>query len=71
MIFITLSAVKAIRVVKRLVSALWLAGVSAGVTLLLFLIDAPQMAVIELSLSLGLVIVSERLAPAGPVDIKH
>jgi NADH:ubiquinone oxidoreductase subunit 6 (subunit J) len=56
-IFVTFCAVKAVRALKLLNSALWLAGVSAGVTLMLFLIGAPQIAVIELSLSLGLVTV--------------
>jgi NADH-quinone oxidoreductase subunit J len=47
-------AIKAVRTVHLLHAALWLAGVSAAVTLMLYLIGAYTVAVIELSLSVGL-----------------
>jgi uncharacterized MnhB-related membrane protein len=50
-------AVQAIRVQRLLVSALWLAGCSALVALLLFLVGGPEIAVIELSVGAGLVTV--------------
>lgn len=50
-------AVQAIRAVRLLVNALWLAGVSALLALLLYAIDAHDVAVIELSVGAGLVTV--------------
>jgi len=50
-------AVMAIRVQRLLVSALWLAGTSALVALLIYLLGAPEIAVIELSVGAGLVTV--------------
>jgi uncharacterized MnhB-related membrane protein len=50
-------AVQAIRVKRLLTSALWLAGCSALVALFMYLIGAPEMAVIELSVGAGLVTV--------------
>ncbi len=50
-------AIQAIRVNRLLISALWLAGCSALVALLLYLIGAPEIAVIELSVGAGLVTV--------------
>lgn len=46
---------QAVRSVRLLHSALWLAGVSVAVALMLYLIGAYLMAVIELSLSVGLI----------------
>jgi NADH:ubiquinone oxidoreductase subunit 6 (subunit J) len=50
-------AVGAILAKRLLVSALWLAGASALVALLLYLLGAPEIAVIELSVGAGLVTV--------------
>jgi uncharacterized MnhB-related membrane protein len=50
-------AIQAIRVQRVLISALWLAGCSALVALLMYLIGAPEIAVIELSVGAGLVTV--------------
>jgi uncharacterized MnhB-related membrane protein len=50
-------AVQAIRVRRLLMSALWLAGASALVSLLIYLLGAPEVAVIELSVGAGLVTV--------------
>jgi NADH:ubiquinone oxidoreductase subunit 6 (subunit J) len=50
-------AIQAIRVKKLLTSALWLAGCSAMVALMLYLLGAPEIAVIELSVGAGLVTV--------------
>jgi uncharacterized MnhB-related membrane protein len=50
-------AIQAIRVHRLLFSALWLAGCSALVALLMYLIGAPEIAVIELSVVAGLVTV--------------
>lgn len=50
-------AVQAIRSHRLLISALWLAGCSALVALLLFLAGGPEIAVIELSVGAGLVTV--------------
>jgi len=47
----------AIRSRKLLISALWLAGCSALTALLLYLLGAPEIAVIELSVGAGLVTV--------------
>jgi NADH:ubiquinone oxidoreductase subunit 6 (subunit J) len=48
-------AILAVRAQNLLYSALWLAGLSVIVSIILFLLGANEMAVIELSLSLGLV----------------
>ncbi len=48
-------AVQAIRAKRLLLSALWLAGTSALVALEMFLLAAPEVAVIELSVGAGLV----------------
>jgi uncharacterized MnhB-related membrane protein len=50
-------AVLAVRARRLLISALWLAGASALVALLLYLLGAPEIAVIELSVGAGLVTV--------------
>ena len=50
-------AVMSIRVQRLLVSALWLAGTSALVAMLIYLLGAPEIAVIELSVGAGLVTV--------------
>jgi uncharacterized MnhB-related membrane protein len=50
-------AIQAIRVHRLLMSALWLAGCSAMVALLMYLLGAPEIAVIELSVGAGLVTV--------------
>ena len=48
-------AVMAVRAIRLLHAALWLAGVSVAVALMLYLVGAHMMAVIELSLSVGLI----------------
>ncbi|MBZ0298718.1 MAG: NADH-quinone oxidoreductase subunit J [Anaerolineae bacterium] len=48
-------ALMAVRAVRLLHAALWLAGVSVAVALMLYLVGAYVMAVIELSLSVGLI----------------
>jgi uncharacterized MnhB-related membrane protein len=50
-------AVQAIRVKRLLISAIWLAGTSALVALMMYLLGAPEVAVIELSVGAGLVTV--------------
>lgn len=50
-------AVQAVRSKRLLLSALWLAGTSALVALEMFLLGAPEVAVIELSVGAGLVTV--------------
>jgi len=50
-------AVQAIRAERLLVSALWLAGTSAAVALLMYVLGAAEVAVIELSVGAGLVTV--------------
>jgi uncharacterized MnhB-related membrane protein len=50
-------AVQAVRVQRLLNSALWLAGASALVALLIYMLGAPEVAVIELSVGAGLVTV--------------
>jgi len=50
-------AVQAIRSKRLLLSALWLAGASALVALEMYLLGAPEVAVIELSVGAGLVTV--------------
>jgi uncharacterized MnhB-related membrane protein len=48
-------AFQAMRSPRLLIAALWLAGTSALVALLIFLLGAPELAVIELSVGAGLV----------------
>jgi len=50
-------ALQAIRVERLLTSALWLAGASALVALFMYILGAPEIAVIELSVGAGLVTV--------------
>ena len=50
-------AIMSIRVQRLLVSALWLAGTSALVAMLIYMLGAPEIAVIELSVGAGLVTV--------------
>ena len=50
-------AVQAIRAKRLLISALWLAGSSALVALMMYLLGAPEVAVVELSVGAGLVTV--------------
>lgn len=52
-----LCGLQAIRAERLLQAALWLAGLSALVSLLLYLLGAPEVAVIELSVGTGLVTV--------------
>jgi len=54
---IWICAIQAIRVHRLLTSAIWLAGASALVALMIYLLDAPEVAVIELSVGAGLVTV--------------
>jgi uncharacterized MnhB-related membrane protein len=54
---ILVCALLAIRAKKLLNAALWLAGCSALVALMLYLLGAPEIAVIELSVGAGLVTV--------------
>jgi uncharacterized MnhB-related membrane protein len=54
---ILVCAVMTIRVKHLLMSAVWLAGTSALVALLIYLLGAPEIAVIELSVGAGLVTV--------------
>jgi uncharacterized MnhB-related membrane protein len=57
LIGILLCAIQAVCSKRLLVSALWLAGTSALVALMMYLLDAPEIAVIELSVGAGLVTV--------------
>ncbi len=50
-------ALQAVRSRRLLMSALWLAGASALVALMMYLLGAPEVAVIELSVGAGLVTV--------------
>lgn len=50
-------AIQAIRTTNLLLSVLWLASVSALTSIVLFTLDAPQAAVIEISVGAGLVAV--------------
>lgn len=50
-------AIGAIRANRLLASALWLAGTSALVALMIYLLGAPEVAVVELSVGAGLVTV--------------
>ncbi|MHB9034891.1 MAG: NADH-quinone oxidoreductase subunit J [Anaerolineae bacterium] len=52
---ILVCAVQAMLSRRLLVSAIWLAGTSASVALLIYLLGAPEIAVIELSVGAGLV----------------
>ncbi|MEN4011501.1 MAG: NADH-quinone oxidoreductase subunit J [Chloroflexota bacterium] len=54
---ILICAIQAIRSRRLIISALWLAGTSALVALELYLLGAPEIAVIELSVGAGLVTV--------------
>ncbi len=54
---ILVCSVQAVRVKRLLTSALWLAGSSALVAILLYVLGAPEIAVIELSVGAGLVTV--------------
>jgi uncharacterized MnhB-related membrane protein len=54
---ILVCAVQAIRASRLLYSAMWLAGTSALVALLMYMLGAPEVAVIELSVGAGLVTV--------------
>ena len=56
-IAILLCAWQAVRSRRLLISALWLAGTSAAVALLMFMLGAPEIAAIELSVGAGLVTV--------------
>jgi NADH:ubiquinone oxidoreductase subunit 6 (subunit J) len=51
------AALQAVRAARLLVSALWLAGTSVLVALEMYLLGAPEIAVIELSVGAGLVTV--------------
>jgi len=57
MIGLLVCAVQAVRSHRLLVSALWLAGASALAALMMYLLGAPEVAVIELSVGAGLVTV--------------
>lgn len=50
-------AIQAIIANRMLIAALWLAGVSALVAIMLYVLGAPQVAVVELSVGAGLVTV--------------
>ncbi len=50
-------AVQAIRANRLLASALWLAGTSALVAIMMYILGAPEVAVVELSVGAGLVTV--------------
>lgn len=54
---IIICTIQAIRARQLLPAALWLAGVSAIVAILIYILGAPQVAVIELSVGAGLVTV--------------
>lgn len=54
---ILVAAILAVRTKRLLVSAIWLAVTSALVALMVYLLGAPQIAVIELSVGAGLVTV--------------
>ena len=56
-IAILICAIQSIRSKRLILSAIWLAGVSALLSILLFQMGAPQIAVIELSVGAGLVTV--------------
>jgi NADH:ubiquinone oxidoreductase subunit 6 (subunit J) len=54
-IFAAFCAIMAVRAVRLLYSALWLTGVSIAVSIMFYLVSATIIAVIELSLSVGLI----------------
>jgi NADH:ubiquinone oxidoreductase subunit 6 (subunit J) len=54
---ILVCSLRAIRTGRLLISALWLAGASASVAVLMYMLGAPEVAVIELSVGAGLVTV--------------
>jgi uncharacterized MnhB-related membrane protein len=54
---ILICSVQAVRAPRLLLSALWLAGASAATALLIYLLGAPELAVIDLSVGAGLVTV--------------
>lgn len=56
-IAVLVCAIMAVRSPRLLVSALWLAGTSALVALMIYMLGAPEVAVIELSVGAGLVTV--------------
>lgn len=68
------SAILAIRTKRLLVSAIWLAVASALTALMIYLLGAPQIAVIELSVGAGLVTVlfvfAINIAGDEPVEIR-
>ena len=68
------SAILAIRTKRLLISAIWLAVTSALTALLIYLLGAPQIAVIELSVGAGLVTVlfvfAINIAGEEPVEIR-
>jgi uncharacterized MnhB-related membrane protein len=57
MVGLLICAIQAVRVQRLLLSALWLAGASALAALMMYLLGAPEVAVIELSVGAGLVTV--------------
>jgi len=57
MVVLLICAIQAVRSQRLLLSALWLAGASALAALMLYLLGAPEVAVIELSVGAGLVTV--------------
>lgn len=66
-------AIQAIRAARLLNSALWLAGVSAMVSLIFYLMGAHQVAVIELSVGAGLVTILFvfAISVAGETEIEN
>lgn len=68
------SAILAIRTKRLLISAIWLAVASALTAVMIYLLGAPQIAVIELSVGAGLVTVlfvfAINIAGDEPVEIK-
>jgi uncharacterized MnhB-related membrane protein len=73
---VVICSLGAISAKRLLISALWLAGASALVALLIYILGAPQVAVIELSVGAGLVtvlfvfainIAGEEQLPSSPV----
>lgn len=68
------SAILAVRSKRLLVSAIWLALTSALTALMIYLLGAPQIAVIELSVGAGLVTVlfvfAINIAGEEPIEIK-
>ena len=68
------SAIFAIRAKRLLISAIWLALTSALTAIMIYLLGAPQIAVIELSVGAGLVTVlfvfAINIAGEEPIEIK-